>query len=429
VPGGGFEWFGRPPANICLTAYGILEFTDMARVQPVDEAVTERARQWLYGQQNGDGSWSEPNRGWTWEGRGSMTAFAAWALAESGDRSVAMDKALNYLRSHPDELGNTYSKALAANAFLAHDRNDPLGMQLAGQLQAAASTDEKGCVHWNSTGYSVTYSHGDGMDTECTALAAMALMKAGNWPQTTQQALKWITTHKFADGTEGSTQATILCLRALLAASITAFGQQFESTVTVSLNNHDLAAFKLNRDNSDVMKQLNLSSYLQAGTNTIHFRQMPAGELPFQLTGACWVPSPAGKAHAAKAPEPLEINLAYDRTTLPVNEQLHCTVTVRNHTGQLINMAIVDLGIPPGFDVDTSAFDDLQQAGRIAKYEVTGNQVILYLRELSDATPFQFTCSFRAKYPLRVRTPASTAYEYYQPANRAVSKPVELQAD
>ena len=32
VPGGGFEWFGRPPANVCLTAYGILEFSDMARV-------------------------------------------------------------------------------------------------------------------------------------------------------------------------------------------------------------------------------------------------------------------------------------------------------------------------------------------------------------------------------------------------------------
>jgi type II secretory pathway pseudopilin PulG/5-hydroxyisourate hydrolase-like protein (transthyretin family) len=65
VAGGGFEWFGRPPANICLTAYGVLEFTDMARVHPVDEAVTERARKWLFGQQNSDGSWSEIYRGWT----------------------------------------------------------------------------------------------------------------------------------------------------------------------------------------------------------------------------------------------------------------------------------------------------------------------------------------------------------------------------
>ena len=97
VPGGGFEWFGRDPANICLTAYGILEFTDMARVHPVDEAVTESARKWLFAQQNGDGSWDEIHRGWTWAGRGSMTAFVAWALAESGDQSPNLDKALNYL--------------------------------------------------------------------------------------------------------------------------------------------------------------------------------------------------------------------------------------------------------------------------------------------------------------------------------------------
>src|SRR5205807_689872 len=66
VPGGGFDWFGHPPANICLTAYGILEFTDMNRVHRVDLAVIERARRWLFTQQNHDGSWGELHRGWTW---------------------------------------------------------------------------------------------------------------------------------------------------------------------------------------------------------------------------------------------------------------------------------------------------------------------------------------------------------------------------
>jgi len=58
----------------------------------------------------------------------------------------------------------------------------------------------------------------------------------------------------------------------------------------------------------------------------------------------------------------------------------------------------------------------------------TGNQVILYLRELSNVTPFQFNYSLRAKYPLRVQTPQSAVYEYYQPQNRAQAKAVVLQA-
>src|SRR5947207_685201 len=35
VPGGGFDWFGHPPANRRLTAYGLMEFEDMARVHEI----------------------------------------------------------------------------------------------------------------------------------------------------------------------------------------------------------------------------------------------------------------------------------------------------------------------------------------------------------------------------------------------------------
>ena len=55
VDGGGFEWFGNPPAHTVLTAYGLMEFSDMSRVFDVDPAIIERTRDWLYGQQQGDG--------------------------------------------------------------------------------------------------------------------------------------------------------------------------------------------------------------------------------------------------------------------------------------------------------------------------------------------------------------------------------------
>jgi hypothetical protein len=47
VPGGAFDWFGRPPANPTLTAYGLMEFADMARVFDVDPALIERTRKGL----------------------------------------------------------------------------------------------------------------------------------------------------------------------------------------------------------------------------------------------------------------------------------------------------------------------------------------------------------------------------------------------
>ena len=427
VSGGGFEWFGRTPANVCLTAYGILEFTDMARVHPVDQAVIDRARKWLFAQQNPDGSWQERNRGWTWSGRGSMTAFVAWALAEAGDRSSNLDRALDYLRTHPNELANMYAKALAANAFLARNRNDAFGLELAEAIKNAAISDRKGMIRWTSDGYSVTYSHGSGMDMECTALCTTALIKAGKWPQSVKQALTWISSNKFANGTLGSTQATILAMRALLAGSETSLGQDFDSTVTILLNGHKVHSVQVTKENSDVVKLLDLTKWLRRGGNRIALEQAPSGELPFQLAGAYWLPSVSEPGKKRDSAEALEIDVHYDRTTLSVNDRLGCSVKAKNNTGRMINMAIIDLGIPPGFDVDTSTFEVLMRIGQIAKFDVTGNQVVLYLRELSTDKPFEFTYSLRAKYPLRVQTPVGAVYEYYHPQNRAESKSAMIQ--
>ncbi len=62
VPGGGFDWFGNPPANTVLSAYGVMELTDMADVAQVDKRLIKRAFRLLETRQNADGSWSPDSR-------------------------------------------------------------------------------------------------------------------------------------------------------------------------------------------------------------------------------------------------------------------------------------------------------------------------------------------------------------------------------
>ena len=97
VPGGGFDWFGRPPANEILTAYGILEFSDMAKVHNVDQAVINWASQWLMSKQQSDGSW-KPQRWHDISDDIKATAYIAWALTEAGQHGKELDAAFTYLR-------------------------------------------------------------------------------------------------------------------------------------------------------------------------------------------------------------------------------------------------------------------------------------------------------------------------------------------
>jgi len=83
------------------------------------------------------------------------------------------------------------------------------------------------------------------------------------------------------------------------------------------------------------------------------------------------------------------------------------------------------LGIPPGFSVNTedlnalvAQFDNVSPGyagATIERYELTGRQILLYIGNLSGGEPLRFSYGLTAKFPLRAQTPASNAYDYYNP--------------
>src|SRR5689334_891907 len=88
--------------------------------------------------------------------------------------------------------------------------------------------------------------------------------------------LTWTSTRKSRNGTSGSTQATILAMRALLEGGTSSLGQEFESTITLTANGKPIKSFKVNKHNSDVMQQFDLSEFLRPGDNRIDLHQEPA---------------------------------------------------------------------------------------------------------------------------------------------------------
>ncbi len=148
VPGGGFSWFGNPPANKILTAYGLMEFSDMAKVHEVDAALISRTQQWLASQQQPDGSW-KPDANFINEGATNrfnndvlrITAYLAWSLANTGYRGPAVDKAKQYVEQHMgfERGADSYTLAVLAN-FAADSPNDHDFTQSRGSGAACGQT-------------------------------------------------------------------------------------------------------------------------------------------------------------------------------------------------------------------------------------------------------------------------------------------------
>jgi A-macroglobulin receptor binding domain len=95
-------------------------------------------------------------------------------------------------------------------------------------------------------------------------------------------------------------------------------------------------------------------------------------------------------------------------------------------------MVMVDLGIPPGFDLLAEDFEAYQQqsrsrtSGRLEKFSLTPTQAILYFDSIAPGETLTLPYRLRAKYPIRAKTFASRVYEYYDPSVHAEAPPVEL---
>jgi hypothetical protein len=425
VEGGGFSLMGAPPARVFLTAYGLMQFHDMAKVYPVDEAVIERAARWLLDQQQADGTWQTYDHR---AGRGVLgpTAYATWALVQAGYADTPqVDKAISYLRETALQEEDAYSLSLAANALAAYDPEGEITRAVLDRLYEMR-VQEGDRAYWQMGDASFMGATGESGSLETTALAAYALLQADAHHDAVSGALAYLIQGKDSWGTWGTTQATILSLRTLLLASEKGSRAEGPATVRVRLNGELAQALTIDERNADVVHLVTFDrGFSPGGANRVQIELQGGGNLMYQVATSYYVPwervppLPEGK-------EPLSIDVAYDRTTLAVNDEVTVDVGVRVNLEGVVKMALVDLGVPPGFTVMAEDLNRLVERGVISRYELTGRQIIVYLEDLSAETPLRFGYRLRARFPMRAQTPPSSAYDYYNPTTSSVRAPFQV---
>jgi len=430
--GGGFSLFGGGQADTFLSAYGLLQLSDMAHVYPVDPKVAERTAQWLLAQQEADGSWRSRDYRAGQGGLG-MTAFVTWALADAGHaKDPAVAKALSYIRGQVGQASppaaeadrDAYTLALVANALVAADPKGAATGPALDQLAALAQRSDQG-AYWPGED-TMMGGYGKTGSVETTALAVHVLLRGAHQAALAKDALAFIVQSKDPQGTWGSTQATIWSLKALLLSATAGDMRDAQATVQVALNGGAPQAIEITPENADVVRILTFEGeQVRRGANSVALTVAGQGSLMYQVTADYYLPWEAVPPQP-EAPGLMSVELSYDRTMLAVDDLVTVSVLARLTREGTARMVVLDLGVPPGFSVQSDDLNALVERGTISRYDLTGRQIIVYMENMSSEAPLSFRYRLRARFPLRAKTQQSSAYDYYNPDQGTIEEPVLL---
>ncbi len=430
VPSGGFSLYGEAPGSVWLSAYGLMELYDMNRVYPIDEKIIDRTRQWIVSQQSPDGSWKADAYS-SWETAGNtnsdlrVTAFVAWSLAQSGYEGEPLKKAINYIKSSMNKEHDFYTLSLVANLLL---YTDPKGQETKNLLETLykGRTEHKDGLSWSTEGRTLTESYGMTASIETTSLVTQAFLRAGSYGDAVEKSLKFLAVSKDTYGRWYSTQATVLALKTLVLSMNTDMGKDSNGKIHVLVDGQEAGNVEITPEQSDVVKLLDLKGYAREGTFKVEL--VPEGDVRcmYQIIYSYYVPWSASQISSGQQ-SPVNISIKYDRTELKRNDILREMVTVNNSSAKPGETVIIDLGVPPGFDVMTEDFETLLNQQKIERFDMTGRQVIVYLKRLEPGKSFTFSYGLRAKFPVKITTPVSEVYEYYNANTKGYSVPGKIE--
>jgi uncharacterized protein YfaS (alpha-2-macroglobulin family) len=428
TPSGGLAWWNaQDTPQVWVTAYGMFQLLDTARVYEIDPQVIQKAQNFLISKQGADGSWTVVGQT---HGEAvasfkdpamALTGYIAWALAESKYVGPQLDKAIAFLKKGVKKEENLYTLALAAAALLAKNPKDQDGLDVLSRIDDAKKVDGE-MAHWEMTGNTMSYARGRGASVELTALVAYTMIQAGAYPGTAQKAMNYIIHAKSSSGHWGSTQSTILALKALVAAMS---GKEQKDTVKVRVSlNGQKREIAIAPDQSDVLQMVVFDDF-NPGTNVMEIESEGESSSMYQVVSRHFLPWSEVKEEEKK--ETIEFKTTYDRTQLSKADLLGVNVSMKYHGTQPTYMVIVDLGIPAGFDPLTEAFDKMLADKKIEKYNLTGRTIVLYFGAIKPGDAVEFSYQLKPRYPVKIKTPESQAYEYYTPDVRTKTRPVEVE--
>jgi hypothetical protein len=414
TPEKGYEWFGQSPGHEALTAFGLLHFADMSKVRAVDEAMMGRTRTWLLAQRDGKGNFERKRRALhTWiEDRDSSNGYILWALLETGARGLEREVATFAGAAAASE--NSYVQALGANVLALAGRA-PEARKLMDRLATRQGKD--GGVEGATA--SIVGSGGQALQIEATALATLAWLREPAYTGAVQKAIKFLA-ESSQDGRYGSTQSTVLALRAIVAHDAQNARPKAAGRMIVLVDGQAVGKpVSFDTKTQGALKLPDVSSRLERGEHRIELRMEGGAPMPYSIAINYNALTPASSKDSK-----VSLTVALAKSGLREGEVVEATATVTNRLRQAIPTPVAIVGLPGGLEPRHDQLKELVKKGTVDAYEVRGREVVLYWRSLRASQTVAVPLSLVAAVPGHYTGPASRAYLYYTDEHKTWATPL-----
>lgn len=415
---GSFSAFGNsdPKGSTWLTAFVARSFKQAASHISVEEAIIDKALEWLSDQQASNGSFPEVGKvshkdmqGGSGEGI-ALTAYTLIAFLENKNLlpkyQNVVNKAMDYVARNIDGLNDVYALAIAAYALQLADHSSK-DFTLS-QLDGKATTD--GDTKWwhkpipESDSKNPWYGKPNSVNVEMSAYAMLSFLEAG-LDTDALPVMKWLIGQRNDKGGFQSTQDTVVGLQALAKLAAKISSKNNDVTIVVTYNDNQQREIKVNSENNLILQKFELPS----SAKNVEIKATGRGFAIVSM-GYKYNMNVTGEWPRFVLDPQVNKNSNQDYLHLSV-----CTSFVPTTGQNSSNMAVMEVGFPSGFTADSDTLPSLENMDYIKKVELKDGDtiVVLYFDSLDRNELCPTISAFRTHKVAKQKPAPVVIYDYY----------------
>jgi uncharacterized protein YfaS (alpha-2-macroglobulin family) len=402
----GFEWFGQTPPHEGLSAFGLMEFIEMQKVyNGVSQPMIDRTRQWLLSRKDGSGGFKQNrgSHGFAAATREVNNAYVVYSLSEAGVKNIRPE----YEQAYAEAMRNhdPYRMALLALASFNLQEGEK-GEQVLRELISRVKQKNFPDL---PVAQSIVNSQGKSLQAETASLLALAILKSPLPDiQVLQQTIDYLISCRSYGGF-GSTQATILALKALTEYAKFSKHAAAGGTLVLYHQNKQIGTAAYEKGHRGEITMDGLEKYMQAGKQDFKVVFASTTEaLPYSMN-VSWTSYTPNSSKQCR----IDLQTKLSSSKASVGQTVRLSTILQNKVQEGLPMTVALVGIPSGLSPQPWQLKELQEKGLIDFYEVRNNYVVFYFRELAPRALHQIHLDLKAEIPGTYQAPASTAYLYY----------------